>query len=51
MSYAHLSCEERYQIYALRKAGHLRREIGAVLGRSPSTISVVLSPCLQGAEP
>ena len=31
--------DERYQIYALRKAGHSQKEIAEVLGRSPSTIS------------
>lgn len=31
--------EERYQIYALKKAGHKQREIAQVLKRSASTIS------------
>jgi IS30 family transposase len=39
MRYTHLSSEERYQIYALHKAGHSLREIGALLGRSPATVS------------
>jgi len=39
MRYTHLSSEERYQIYALRKAGHSLPEIGALLDRSPATIS------------
>lgn len=37
--YSHLTQEERYQIYALMKAGLLQTQIAAVLGRSPSTIS------------
>lgn len=37
--YTQLTQEERYQIYALRKAGHSQREIAEVLSRSPSTIS------------
>lgn len=39
MNYTHLTREERYQIYALKKAGHAQSEIAAVLERSPSTIS------------
>ena len=39
MNYTHLTREERYQIYALKKAGHLQSEIATVLERSPSTIS------------
>lgn len=39
MNYTHLTREERYQIYALKKAGHIQSEIANVLGRSPSTIS------------
>lgn len=38
MNYTHLTQEERYQIYALKKAGHTQREIATVLERSPSTI-------------
>lgn len=37
--YTHLAPEERYQIYALMKAGHPQTEIAAHLGRSPSTMS------------
>ena len=36
--YTQLTRDERYQIYALRKAGHSQKEIAEVLGRSPSTI-------------
>ena len=39
MNYTHLSQEERYQIYALKRAGHGQSEIAGVLNRSPSTIS------------
>jgi len=39
MNYTHLTREERYQIYALKTAGHTQSEIAAVLERSPSTIS------------
>ena len=39
MNYTHLTREERYQIYALKKAGHTQSEIAQVLERSPSTIS------------
>ena len=38
-SYTQLTRDERYQIYALRKAGHSQKEIAEVLGRSPSTIN------------
>lgn len=38
MNYTHLTREERYQIYALMKAGHIQSEIARVLGRSASTI-------------
>lgn len=38
-SYTHLAHEERYQIYALKKAGVHQNEIATLLGRSPSTIS------------
>ena len=37
--YAHLAQEERYQIYALMKAGHPQAEIAALVGRHPSTVS------------
>lgn len=41
--YLHLALEERYQIYALMKAGHPQNEIAVLLGRSPSTLSRELS--------
>ena len=37
--YTHLTREERYQIYALLKAGHNQVEIAGILNRSGSTIS------------
>lgn len=37
--YTQLTQEERYQIYALMKAGHNPTEIAEVLGRHKSTIS------------
>lgn len=37
--YQQLTQEERYQIHALKKAGHTPQEISEVLVRSPSTIS------------
>lgn len=43
MNYTHLTREERYQIYALKKAGHTQSEIAKELERSPSTISRELS--------
>ena len=39
MDYIHLTQEERYQIYALKKAGLKQSEIASVLKRSASTIS------------
>lgn len=39
MTYTHLTEEERYQIYALNRAGYIQSEIACVLNRSPSTIS------------
>ena len=39
MNHRHLTQEERYQIYALKKAGHTQSEIACVLERSTSTIS------------
>lgn len=39
MNYTHLTQEERYQIYALKKAGHKPSEIADVLERDRSTIS------------
>jgi IS30 family transposase len=38
-NYTHLTQEERYQIYALKKARHKQNEIANVLERSESTIS------------
>ncbi|MDE3207674.1 MAG: IS30 family transposase [Pseudomonadota bacterium] len=43
MNYTHLTQEERYQIYALKKAGLKQNEIANVLERSPSAISRELS--------
>lgn len=43
MNYIHLTREERYQIYALKKAGLKQSEIASVLNRSGSTISRELS--------
>ena len=43
MNYTHITREERYQIYALKKAGHKQYEIAEVLKRSESTISRELS--------
>ena len=39
MSYTQLTQEERYQIYALKKAGHNQGEIAEIVGRDPGTIS------------
>jgi len=39
MNYTHLTREERYQIYVLKKAGHKQSEIAKLLNRSGSTIS------------
>lgn len=41
--YAQLTQEERYQIYALTKAGHSQTEIARILGRSKSTMGRELS--------
>jgi len=38
-SYTQLTQEERYQIYALKKAGHIQAEIAEIIGRDPGTIS------------
>lgn len=43
MSYTHLTREERYQIYALKKAGLNQADIASHLDRSGSTISSELS--------
>lgn len=39
MNYRQLTENERYQIYALKKAGLIQQEIADTLGRNPSTIS------------
>lgn len=39
MSYAQLACEQRYQISALKKAGHNQTQIAGVIGCHKSTIS------------
>ena len=39
MKYHQLTENERYQIYALNKAGHAQQDIALLLQRSPSTIS------------
>ncbi len=39
MNYTHLTREERYQIYVLKKIGHTQSDIASVLQRSESTIS------------
>lgn len=39
MNYNQLTENERYQIYALKKAGHNQQQIAEIIGRSPSTIS------------
>ena len=39
MSYTQLAQGERYQIYALKKAGHDQAEIAKIMGRDPGTIS------------
>ena len=38
MNYTHLTQTERYQIYALRKAGQTQKQIAVILKRSESTI-------------
>ena len=43
MNYTHITREERYQIYALKKAGLKQYEIAKVLKRNESTISRELS--------
>ena len=39
MSYMQLTQEERYQIYALKKAGHDQATIAGIIDRNPGTIS------------
>jgi len=48
MTYTHLTREERYQIYALKKAGHKQYEIAELLERSKSTISRELARNIGG---
>lgn len=43
MNYTHLTQEERYPIYVLKKAGHMQSEIATLLSRATSTISRELS--------
>ena len=43
--YTQLTRDERYQIYALRKAGHSQKEIAEVLRRNPT-----ISSTEQGIE-
>jgi IS30 family transposase len=38
MIYTHLSQEERYQIYALKKVGHDQSDIARILERNKSTV-------------
>ena len=53
MSYKHLSQTERYQIYALMKAGHNSKTIAQILDRHQSTISreVLRNSGLRGYRP
>ena len=39
MSYTQLTREQRYQIYALKKAGHTQTATAAIVGVDQSTIS------------
>jgi transposase, IS30 family len=39
MSYTQLTREQRYQIYALRKAGHTQTEVAAIIGVHKSSVS------------
>ncbi len=51
--YTQLAREERYQIYALMKAGHTQSKIAAILGRNKSTISreITRNRGLKGYRP
>ena len=53
MSYKHLSQTERYQIYALMKAGQNLKTIARILGRHQSTVSreVLRNSGLRGYRP
>jgi len=48
MNYTHITQEERYQIYALNKAGHKQYEIAELLERSRSTICRELARNIGG---
>lgn len=50
MSYTQLTREQRYQIYALKKAGHLQVEIARVVGVDKSTIRRPFCPYVR-AQP
>lgn len=39
MNYTHITQDERYQIYILKKAGHTQRAIAKLINRSPSSVS------------
>ena len=39
MTYTHLTQDERYQIYILKKAGHDQSDIARILDRDKGTIS------------
>lgn len=39
MDYTHLTEEERYQIYDLKREGYNQAQIAAQIGRSASTLS------------
>jgi len=49
-TYTQLSREERYQISALKQAGHNNNDIAALLGRHKSTISRKLGRNNSGGE-
>ena len=42
MSYKHLSQNERYQIYALMKAGHNQLQVAQILGALPFRVETDL---------
>ena len=44
--YTQLTQEERYQIYALKKAGHIQAEIAEIaeiIGRDPVFVNIVVA--------
>ena len=53
MNYSQLTENERYQIYALMKAGHSQEEVAELIGKAPSTISreIVRNTGLRGYRP